>query len=546
MAFIQNFRTPAGIMGLRRMLRRGRIGRVAKPILPNYTARDAFAAHRRIILTALVFFAVFYGFAFGLYTTYIAVPLAVPVGLLALLVVWKLPETGHAPLGALEWWFFAFFFALMLWPNYLALALPGMPWITALRLTGFPLALVLMIALSTSQQLRADIARILETEPLIWKGIVAFAMIGTVTIAFSKEPFTSLNRHVINQIYWTMIFFLSVFMFSRPGRATKFVMIFMACAVVVSFIVMREVQLRQVPWANSIPSFLKVDDEYTAARLRGGTRAATDEYRAVGVQTTALSMAEFFALCCPFLLHAIFAAVTRNGRIIAAIAFGIVVYGIILTGSRLGMIGLLSTLLFYSLTVVARFWQANKNSILGPMAILAYPFFFIALLGLTFVSRRLEMMVWGYGATQASTEARKAQVAVGIPRILKEPWGNGPGQAGNALGWTNSVGTGSIDNYYLSVALEYGVLGFLIYYGMFYYAIVKSGKTYLLAKSKETMLLLPVTIALLNYVIVKLVLSQEANHPLAFALLGMAVALMYRVRTQDVMKNADVAAAARG
>src|SRR3546814_19920121 len=68
-----------------------------------------------------------------------------PVIALGLLVIWALPETDWAPTKTLAWLLIAFLIALPLWPNYLAIALPGMPWITLLRIIGAPMILLLLI-----------------------------------------------------------------------------------------------------------------------------------------------------------------------------------------------------------------------------------------------------------------------------------------------------------------------------------------------------------------------------------------------------------------
>src|SRR3546814_8369629 len=82
-------------------------------------------------------------------------PFLVPVIALGLLVIWALPETHWAPTKTLAWLLIAFLIALPLWPNYLAIALPGMPWITLLRIIGAPMILLLLIALSVSAEFRS-------------------------------------------------------------------------------------------------------------------------------------------------------------------------------------------------------------------------------------------------------------------------------------------------------------------------------------------------------------------------------------------------------
>jgi hypothetical protein len=52
----------------------------------------------------------------------------------------------------------------------------------------------------------------------------------------------------------------------------------------------------------------------------------------------------------------------------------------------------------------------------------------------------------------------------------------------------------------------------------------------------ELTMLLPLVVALMNFVVIKSVFSQNANHPLVFMMLGAVVALTYRAQreAQDV------------
>ena len=91
----------------------------------------------------MMLFCFIYGFFFAALAPNIVTPLLAPLVVLAFLVVWALPDVNWAPTRSLEWLFFATFIVLIVWPNYLAIALPGLPWITLIRLTSFPLNLVL-------------------------------------------------------------------------------------------------------------------------------------------------------------------------------------------------------------------------------------------------------------------------------------------------------------------------------------------------------------------------------------------------------------------
>ena len=83
-------------------------------------------------------FCFFYGAAYSIFAPYYVIAFFIPPAVLTLLVIWVLPDL-EPPVRTMEWLFFAFFVALVTWPDYLAVALPGLPWITIARLTCYPL-----------------------------------------------------------------------------------------------------------------------------------------------------------------------------------------------------------------------------------------------------------------------------------------------------------------------------------------------------------------------------------------------------------------------
>ena len=56
--------------------------------------------------------------------------LLAPPAVVAFLVIWALPDLNWAPTRSLEWLFLPVLIALIGWPDYLAIELPGLPWIT--------------------------------------------------------------------------------------------------------------------------------------------------------------------------------------------------------------------------------------------------------------------------------------------------------------------------------------------------------------------------------------------------------------------------------
>src|SRR3546814_7777365 len=120
-------------------------------------------------------------------------------------------------------------------------------------------------------------------------------------------------------------------------------------------------------------------------------------------------------------------------------------------------------------------------------------------------------MVWGGGAASYSTQARIEQYQKGLGLVMENPLGYGIGRGSVTLGFTNPEGVETIDTYYLLILLEYGVLGFLIFSGLFLTGIWKAGRTLfdLGPTDREVSLLIPLIIAMSNWLIIKSIRSEE-------------------------------------
>lgn len=499
------------------------------PVLAHYARPSHWQRHRVRWMSALLFFTWFYGAAFGLTTTFFLLQLSVPLIILAAAAIWLLPESEAAPVGLLTTILFTYLTVLLLWPDYLAVALPGLPWITAVRLVGVPLGFVLMVCLSTSAALREQFKQILGATPLIWRLMAGFGLLATLSVAVSGDVGLSISKLIVAGLNWFLIFFVAAFVFSQPGKLMRLAYLLWVCVLILSMIGIQEWRHSVVPWAGHIPSFLAIQDDAVLRILSGASRAGSGIYRVQSKFTTSLGLAEFYALTVPFILHFAFNAPRWWLRVAAVLTVPLIFRMIILTDSRLGVVGFFSACLLYLLIGSVWRWQRSRDSAFGPLIVVAYPAIFCGFVAATFFVRRLNAMVWGSGAQQASTESRKLQYIMGFPKVVARPWGYGIGRGAEALGFYNGAGVLTIDTYYLAVALEFGVAGFIVYYSMFVVGAWNGARRIIAATDPEHMLVAPITIALVNFIIIKSIFSQLENHALVFALLGALVAICYRI-----------------
>lgn len=514
----------------------------ARPILAGYR-RELAPGWRAIAFVIIAVTALAYGLAFGYMAPARMMPLVAPIALLCGLVIWALPPGDYAPTRLLEPLFVAFFAALVLWPNYLAIALPSLPWLTLLRIIGAPLLIVLLVCISVSSVFRARLWSVLTTDKALLWLLLGVVVAQTITLPLSRDPSFSFNRWVIAQVNWTAIFVVACVVFMRPRFSEYWVRILLAMLFILCAYGIWEARIGRVPWAGQIPPFLKIEDENVQRILGGASRAAIGVKRVQGPSTTPLGFAELLGLAIPFAMHLALDRYSIVTRLIGIAFIPLAIYVILLTDSRLGVVAALASAMFYLFIWALLRWRQHKKSIFGPAIIVAYPIIFVAFVAATFLVGRLRAEVWGDGSQQASTESRLVQWEMAIPKLLRNPVGHGMGTSGDTLGFANGAGVVTIDSYFLSILLEIGVVGFILYYGLFLRGIWLATRTVVSSgEDQEIRLLLPIAVSLINFVIVKAVLSQDANHPMVFMMLGAVVALTYRARAQSsaVARSAPV------
>jgi hypothetical protein len=509
------------------------------PILKPYSGVGATFWQRHLTLIVMLLLGVVcipYGFYYALFTPWLIVNFLAPLGILLIIVIWALPQVKRTPDVAIERWFFAFFITFSLWPNYLALALPGLPWITVTRLTDTPLVIVFLAGLSTSPVMAGRMKAILKETPLLWKTLVFFAFLQLMSIGFSAHPFESVSKFLVHTTSETAIFFVCAYVFRLPGRLQRWAWMLWAFAVILSFITLFEFRQSQVLWAGHVPSLLAVQDPVVARILAGGMRFTTDTYRAQSIFSTSLGCSEYLAYATPFILH--FAASPNYKpavRIAAGLSAFLVINAILATDSRLGILGFFIATMLYLLVWAARKWQRQPHSLLAPTILAGYPVLFAACIIASLTVGRIKAHVWGMGQYENSNQARIDQFHMSIPKIISHPFGHGIGQGAESLGYVNLAGGLTIDVYYVLVLMEYGIIGFITFFSIFILSIGYAVRYVMFSpqEKREFTFAFPLSIALLIFIVVKAFFAQEDNHPVVFMLAGITAALVYRVRRAE-------------
>ncbi|MFZ2286539.1 MAG: O-antigen ligase family protein, partial [Bacteroidales bacterium] len=484
-----------------------------------------------------------YGFFFALTAPYLIMQFLAPIALLALLVIWALPNQRSAPTYGVEILFAAYFISLILWPDYLALHFPGMPWITSLRVTAFPMLGVFLICLSVSKEFRTAVAKSVMAIKPLWYFICGLLVVQVYTVAFSPTPVSSVQIVILFVVLNFSIFVVSATLFRRIDYIERYWALLCCLALPLSALVILEARQQHLLWMTNIPSFLRVPDETVTKILIPEFRPGINLYRAKGTFRTSLVLAEYLSLLTPFLLHFGFSQRRLVVRVAALSMIPLLFLVIRLTDSRLGLVGMLISILLFGCFWSFIRWRRQPRNLLSAAILFAYPATFCIAVGLILASTRLSIMVFGGGAQAGSTAARSTQLAMALQALVKRPLGYGPGQSGEAMGFSEGQFR-TVDNFFITVSLDLGVPGIVFWYGAFIVGIL-SALRYCLSREfsmrREATLLGPLAIALSAFLVVKWVHGQADLHSIPFMELGMISALVYRLRKQERMEREQAA-----
>jgi hypothetical protein len=503
-------------------------------VLKPYERRREVTGFGKFMLFAgIIFVAAFYGLMCAvLPMSLLAIP-AVPLLIIIALILWLLPDIGKVRVDSAETLILWFLGLNIVWPNYVAFDLPGLPWITPTRIVVFSLLAVIVFGLATSSEFRRRINEVTGSEKSIRTLFWAFWLMTTISLAFSAQLSFSINKYANNQIFWTMMFPVAAYFAVRKGFVDKVATIVVFSLFVVMMLGLYEYKIQKVFWIDQLPFFLRVDPEFLERVAKSQSRAGTDVYRVRGTMATSLYFAEFLAMVFPLALHFMLRSrgFIRTALLAAGVAGTIVV--MYLTNARSAMVGLLLTLLIYPLFAAWRRRSLSPRSIGATSTLAMYPFGVIVVALLVVFWRRAHVMVLGGGQHQASSDARNAQWVMGMPKIFKLPLGHGAGTSGEILGYMNGAGELTVDTYYLSVMLDFGLLALPVFVLMFGLPIWFGFKSHTKATTQEATLVAPLAIGLFNFVVIKSVLSSEANMPLAFIMLGCILGLLWRQKQEE-------------
>lgn len=505
------------------------------PVLPQYRRQRSVGSllvRSLFLLGCCIFAGLSYGFLYVLLPPFLLIYLLVPVSVLVLLVVWALPDIGRAPTGAFAAASLVYVGVVLLWPNYLAIALPGLPWLS-LRRVVMPMAILLaLLSCSLASDVRRTWKDVLSRSKVLTVVIILYTTIQIITTFLSGSLAFSINFTVNYILLSTSCYFVFSYILSINRNMARLEHLFLIASLVLTIIGVLEWLNGRILWADHIPGFLKVDDDIVQRILEGTTRDSA--YRVTAVFSVSLVLAEALAILTPFTLNRVFASESVLKAIGWLCLDVTTLFVISTTQSRLGIVGWITVHAFYILGWAVRRWRWDRIDIVGPAGTLFAAAGGAIVLFAMFTVPAVRNRTIAGGSTGLSDAARAQQFDLLWPKLLANPFGYGGGSSGEVLGYRQPGGLLSVDSYVITLLIDHGIVGFLLFSAALFCAFFSMAKLALGPDLSKGSMALTLGSAVLVIIQIRFVLSQSDNLPLIFTILGACAAYQARVRRSSL------------
>ena len=497
-------------------------------------AKFAFLAAPRIIrpvalVTAWSVTAILFGTIVGLAA--VVLPPVGAFGIVAavgLVFLWVMPDLAAIPDRIVRRLLFVVVIVDLCLPNYYAIDLPGLPWISARRIVTFPLILLFAIAYAGSSKTRRTIAAVLRSSRFITICVFGYFGMTIASIFTSINPPSSLSQVTDLFLECYVPFLAILYVVRKEDDIYKLIRTLCWCALLISLIGAVDFKLQSHTYILLMPKAL-------VNRLAATNPAFANVliptfrngmYRATSVFDVSLSFGEFEAIMAPLAFYLLIYGGSRLDRVLGCALVFLCPAGIFFSGSRGAYLGYgVATAVFVAAWVI-RTRRLHPHhlgvAIAGVMGTMGFAFVAV----LVMFWKRAHNIVLGGGAESYSDDSQLIQWRLAWPHILANPvTGHGYGTAGDVVGYFTANSVPSVDSSLISVLVETGLPGFLFFFGMAVFGAWRGLRLFLFDPSKRAAAAGALACSLIAFVVQRFALSQRESYTTIFIIIACIIFL---------------------
>lgn len=381
-------------------------------------------------------------------------------GLVLVVFLFNKSFVFEAPVKLMQNLLLILLFSYLIWPRYLAFQFAG-PDITPQRFFQFLIIFIWVISL-VSFDFRHKFFERISSNKLFFISFGILFFWRFLCCLTSNYPFQSLyaftNETISNYFFILIVFSLVT---STKDIESIFKVLLYATLVIV-FIALIEYLNKRVLFSSIQIPGMRLDSEYLVQALRDKSRDG--HYRTQSTFSNPLLLAQYIAFITPIIFYFIFSK-SNFVKFISILLIPMLAFTSLISGSRAGLLVEFVILLMCSFFSILSLTNSKKYSLLGWGLLTNCILLIFLVVWFVYDSGVLSTYLSGKSITEMqSTMAREQMLQKGIPLILAQPFvGYGIGMSGIVLNFVLTSGMITIDSFYLSVALDTGIVGLITF-----------------------------------------------------------------------------------
>lgn len=519
---------------------RAAMDRKSARILPQYNSLHhrpwwKFASMAFVGLS--LFLTVYTGFLVAIGGTLAFRFVAFPIGIMALLSLWLMTDVDKPDTAPFYKLLTTYMFLMVAWPTYVAIAIPGLPWVTPPRLVLGVLLVVMLTHFPQIAEARRKVADLLGYDQIAFRLYGLFLLMELLVLPLSPAPVDSLSYEIMQGILDISAMIAAAWCFSDMRRVPQLMRVLVLGCIFTMLVTLLENYLQRPPWFGYIPNFMKVDPTLLETYLSPQARVGDNRYRIRATFGIVLYYSQYLGLLFPALLYEMWKAKGWK-RVLSLLLIPLILQTVWFINARTATIALLVSLFGFGGLVMVRqlFFRPRGDSLRSGIMVSLVLLALAALAGAIASSHRLQMYTFG-GQQHAGSNAVRDQQWEGAWRaVRKNPIGVGMGIPLPDVGKVSTSGIAIVDSYYINLLVGVGPLGFIGFIGCLARVAYLGLMAFLRARDDLEEWGGVLAIGLVNYIIADYVISYADNNYLAFTL---AVAILAVHRHQSARIAAE-------
>lgn len=492
---------------------RSAIVRRGDRILPGYSSmeyRRWWPAVKLACIGIAVFLALYTGFLVAIAGTraigYVAVPLVVMGGL----ALWMLPDVDHIGKPPYYKLVSAYLFLLVAWPGYVAIEIPGLPWVTPPRLVLGVMLVTMLVHFPQVREARQRVTDVIGQDGLSWKLFLTYMVMEMVALPFSDEATLSLTYAANHALTDLAPMLVAAWLMHDVRQVPRVMRVLVYGAIFAMLVTVLENWMQQPPWMNYIPSFMRIDQSLAEVYFSPQSRIGDNRYRIRSTFPIVIYYAQYLAVLMPIILYEMW-QMRGAKRVLAFLLVPLIWHSVWFVNARTAMIGLILTLLGFAMLAIARTLRDGKgDGLKRGILIMLMGLGIVGIGGVLATSHRAQMYTFGGSQHAASNDTREVQWQVARSEVRKHPVGKGMGVPNYNFPISPS-GLPIVDSYFINLLIGVGPIGFIGFIGCFLRLSWLGIAAFLRSTAAEQEWAAALALSILNFVISAYVVSFDDN-----------------------------------